>query len=364
MSKVIFTQDLNKVGMRWFKPFNGEWKQGVPSKGIGEEKYAEGSVYIGEMEYNGSIFYKQGHGKQYFAQSTFFEGTTFGGPENSNTILYEGDFDHSKGDWFFGNGIFYFTHKDGTPFAISHKFFKGLNNYEDWIGDFDESKLLPGFSIDMEIELTSTFAHRFKEYINQYSLHNFPKYEYVFFGDSWFDLWGKHNNVDPSLYGTEFEQDKGDLSAVNVGIGGTRFCDWTDDYLKSLVLKFKSDKFVINLGFNDLHSNQNVDYVEKECLRVINTILEYNKKSIIFLCSLTHCTPFISYWEKEKELNERYKNIALKNENVKYLSTGELFLDKNGKAFENMDEYCIADRLHLNRKGYDIWAKFILQNVK
>ena len=28
--KKVFTEDLEKVGMRWFTPDNGEWKEGVP----------------------------------------------------------------------------------------------------------------------------------------------------------------------------------------------------------------------------------------------------------------------------------------------------------------------------------------------
>ncbi|HCY51251.1 MAG TPA: hypothetical protein DHU65_00920 [Clostridiales bacterium] len=361
--KKVFTEDLDKVGMRWFTPDNGEWKEGVPCKGIGEEKYREGSVYIGEMEYNGEIFYKQGHGIQYFGESTYHDGTAFGGPEDSLTLMYEGDFDHSKADWFYGNGIFYFTRKDGTPVALTHGFFTGVATYGPWEGKFDETKLLPGFSMDMEVKLIP-FEFRFKKYIKEYTALNFPKYEYVFFGDSWMDLWLSHNDVDPTLYGSEFNEDKGDMSAVNVGVGGTRFSDWYDERMDKLVLKFNADKFVINLGFNDLHSGQSVDFAEAECKRVINKILAYNKNAKIYLCSLTHCTAFTSYWEKEDELNGRFKKIAAENPNVIYLKTGELFLDKNGKPFENMDDYCIADHLHLNRKGYDIWGPYILNAVK
>ncbi len=365
MARVIFSTDLNKVGMRWFEPLNNaEFKIGVFCKGIGEEKYAEGSVYIGEMEYDGKNFYKQGHGRQYFAQSTFSEGTAFGGPEGSVTLLYEGDFDHSKSDWFYGNGIFYFTRRDGTPLAIAHKFFKGVGYYEDWKGNFNENRLFPGFTADMNVELTNPFSHKFKEYIKEYSQKNFPQYEFVFFGDSWMDYWRNHNNVYPPLYGSEFEQDKGEMSAVNVGVAGTKFSDWDNDVLDNLVLKFNGDVYVINLGFNDLHFGYEVKEVLKECIRVINKILTFNKKSKIYLCSLTHCTPFTDYWKRESELNGEFKKLSKKIPNVKYLSTGELFLNKNGEPIKNMDDYCIADRLHLNRKGYDVWAKFILDSVK
>lgn len=361
--KKVFTDDLSRVGMRWFTPDNGEWKEGVPCKGIGEERYREGSVYIGQMEYNGEYFYKQGHGIQYFAESTYRDGTAFGAPDDSVTLMYEGDFDHSGGGWFFGNGIFYFTRKDGTPLAITHGFFTGTANYSPWKGKFDETKLLPGYSLDMEIPLIP-FEHRFKKYEKEYAALGFPKYEYVFFGDSWMDFWLNHNNVDPDLYGPEFNDDKGDMSAVNVGVGGTKFSDWSDQRIEDLVLKFNADKFVINLGFNDLHSGQSVDFAESEGKRVINKILSYNKNAKIYLCSLTHCTAYIPFWEKENELNARFKKIAAENPNVVYLATGELFIGKDGKPFPNMDDYCIADHLHLNRKGYDVWGVYILNEVK
>ncbi len=360
--KKVFTEDLSAVGMRRFTPDNGEWQKGVPCRGIGEERYREGSVYIGEMEYDGENFYKQGHGIQYFGESSFRDAEAFGGPENLITLMYEGDFDHSKADWFYGNGIFYFTNKDGTPAAIAHGFFTGVGLCEPWHGVFDPNKLLPGFSADMEVKLVP-FDGRFKRYEREYSALGFPKYEYVFFGDSWMDFWRNHGNVDPSLYGPEFADDAAGISAVNVGVGGTKFSDWYDERLDDLVLKFNAEKFVINLGFNDIHSGQTVDFVEAECKRVVNKILSYNKNAEIYLCSLTHCTAYVPYWEKENELNDRMKKLADENPNVNYLKTGELFTDENGKPFDNMDDYCIADRLHLNRKGYDIWGKYILDTV-
>ncbi len=361
MAKKIFTTDENVIGMHWFEPLNGEeWQEGVPSKGIGEEKYREGSVYVGEMEYNGEIFYKQGHGKQEFSKSEYLDGEKFGGPEYSLTLLYEGDFDHYKADWMYGNGIVYFTSQDGTPIAFAKGFMTGVATYTEWEGEFDYNTLLSGFTKEMEIDLHA-FRKPFREYREKYTAEGYPKSEYVFFGDSWFDLWRKHND---EIVGSEFDEDKGDMSAVNVGVGGTRFSDWTDERMNDLVFKFGADKFVINLGFNDLHSGQTMEYVQSECLRVINLIKGYNKDAKVYLCSLTHCNAYVPFWERETILNEWYKTLAANDKNVIYLATGELFCDKNGNPFEDIDDYCISDRLHLNRKGYDVWGPYILTEVR
>ncbi len=356
--KKIFTEDIKKLGMHWFMPHVGEWVEGVPCVGVGEEKYEEGSLYIGEMEYDGKEFYKQGHGVQTFEDSTFWD-FGFGGKLDTYTVAFVGNFDKRKSGWMYGNGILYFADKDMKPHSFIKGFFNSIKVVKEWEGEFSEDMLFPGYTLDMEIT-QDVYGARFERLERNNCRSNFKHYDYVFFGDSWMDMWNEYSKQ----FGAKgFSEDVKGLSAIDVGVGGTEYKDWTNERLDNVVLGLTPKKVVIHLGVNDVNHLNELEDIKNSATRVVNYLHEKSKDLQIYLCSTTHVLSHIQNWNKYDEMNAFIKKLANEREYVHYLSTCELFLDESGNGIPNFDTYLIPDKLHLNGKGYEVWGSYILKEI-
>lgn len=350
MNKIIF-QDENKVGITWFIP-NDEFEQGVPCKGILREVYLEGSVYIGDGEYDGENFFRQGHGIQYFENSSLTS-LQINAPHKTKIDRFVGNYDRFKSDWMYGNGIWYFVDKNGNPQHFCKGFYMAATRIGDWHGEFDYDTLLTGYTKDMELDDLPKYVEKVK--ILEEAFENVSKCTYLFMGDSWIDFWRDENCF--SRHGFVGEG----YDVVNVGIGGTAYSDWTK-WIDRLVVRYNPDKILINLGFNDLHHGQTADEVYSNFLNVISQINEKLPNSKIFITSITHCSVYMPFHDAETLVNERVIDYCKDKPNLTYLPVSNLFMI-NGKMIENMDDFCIEDKLHLNDKGYAIWGKFVIENI-
>ena len=69
MEKIILNENQNAIGWLWFIP-NEKFEEGKPCSGWGSERYREGSVFEGQVKYDGKKFYRQGFGTQDFTHSS------------------------------------------------------------------------------------------------------------------------------------------------------------------------------------------------------------------------------------------------------------------------------------------------------
>lgn len=352
MEKIILN-DENAIGMLYFIP-NEDFVEGVPCKGYIKERYQEGSVYYGEGEYDGKNFYRQGHGVQEFSHSAM-NGEHIGGPAYSKIYKFVGDYDRHASAWMYGNGIFYFTNPDGEPIAWSKGFFSCTTKIDVWHGEFDYDTLLQGFTKEMEVELIP-FKGAHDRLVDA---HAGKTCEYLFFGDSWVEHWRDVNRFPNHA---TFYKDTAHLDALNVGIGGTKYADWID-WLDELVIPFNPKKIFINLGFNDLHHGFSVQKTYNDFIAVTEGIHKALPHTKIYINAVTHCSVFDAFFEKELEVNKLLKERCDNTDYLTYIPVDLLFM-KDGKRFEDMDDYCIEDNLHLNGKGYAIWVPCVMDYVE
>ena len=351
MEKIILNENQDAVGWLWFIP-DKDFTEGVPCSGWGMERYPEGSVFEGQVKYDGKKFYRQGFGKQDFTNSSLtlqvpdgMVGKTFYG-------LYDSEGNHP---WMYGNGILYCVDEvTGKPAGFVKGFFDCFSNITDWHGDFDPNDLLPGYTLDMEVKIVP-FVKRHNYLVKTYG--NTPC-DCLFLGDSWVEMW-----KDPNRYGVDvFERDTQGLNAINVGIGGTKFSDWLP-WLDELVICHKPKKIFVNLGFNDIHGFQTVDYVYDCMLKFINDVKTALPDVKFYFAANVLCSPFVPFHDSERELNRLTKEFCDANDYCKYIDVYKLFT-KDGQMIPNMDDLCIEDNLHLNLDGYNIWSPYIIDFIK
>ena len=351
MEKIILNENQDAVGWLWFIP-DSDFVKGVPCTGWGKERYLEGSVYEGQVEYDGVNFYRQGYGVQDFSNSTY-QVTC---PDNTKLDKYVGFYNRHVCSWMYGNGVAYLVDKDTNQ---PKKFVKGFFHYsrkqDEWHGDFDYNSLYAGYTKDMECDNIIPYAEKRANYVARYK--DKTTCDYLFMGDSWVEIWQL-----VELYDGSFVRDTAGLDAINVGIGGTKYFDW-EDLLDELVICHNPKKVFINLGFNDLHSGNSVKDTFNSFVKNVTKLTKCIDGVKIYVTSVTHTSPYSHLFDKEVELNNLIKNYCAKSKNLVYVQTNKLFM-QDGKMIKNMDDFCIKDKIHLNRKGYDIWAPFVIDFIK
>ena len=75
-------------------------------------------------------------------------------------------------------------------------------------------------------------------------------------------------------------------------------------------------------------------------------------------------TPIKSRWNKWNEINkvnQLFKAYCEKTPNLYFINTVPTFLDENGMP---KPEWFVADQLHLNKKGYEVWSSLIRAAVE
>ena len=334
-------------GVWYFIPNNlDDYKKKKPTHGFGVIKYAEGSVYTGEIYFDGKNYNKLGFGQQEFTSSFLGEVDS---NINERKYLYVGSYDYRKTDWIYGNGVLYYKDLDGKPSRFIKGFFCGLDLLKPYTKEFDYSCLIDGYTREME----SNYNPRKELFKNEKKYYELVEdLDTLFVGDSYFEFWYNEQFADISF------KKAFDLKRVlNVGLGGTKFVDWFE-YIPLLSDIKEPKNIVVNLGFNDLHSNYSPNKVFNDFKKFLKMFKELFPNSNYYFLNVVHAPGFTAYYARENELNKLIERYAKKN---------GLTIIHNSEAIANkqQEEHCFdMDDCHLNPTGYIIMKNLIKEIVK
>ncbi|EON74722.1 hypothetical protein ADIS_4833 [Lunatimonas lonarensis] len=144
-------------------------------------------------------------------------------------------------------------------------------------------------------------------------------------------------------------------SVVNTGFGGSHATDLLH-YLDELVLDYQPKKVFIYEGDNDISGKKTTGEIMQTMDQIVRAIhAALPNTEVVFISA----KPSISRWNlanQYKELNTAMKRYARSTKGVGFADVWKPMLGKNGQP---MPDIFIEDNLHMNRKGYEIWAKVI-----
>lgn len=141
-----------------------------------------------------------------------------------------------------------------------------------------------------------------------------------------------------------------DQRILNTGFGGSQASDLLY-YLEPLVLEYEPKKVFIYQGDNDLAEGKKAGEVIKTLEQITNNLQKANPVISIVLIS---AKPSISRWNlrgKYKRLNRKLKRWASRDSSVDFVDVWNPMLT----AKKPNTSLFIADGLHMNASGYDIW---------
>lgn len=337
----------NSVGVQFFVPNGGHNFDGVtPCDGFGCVKYDDGTVYLGDLYFDGKIYIKRGFGRLSYGESEL--GVIFG-KSGIGKAFYIGEFGGNGADDIYGDGVMYYRNAENYPACFVKGFFDGFHKVGAYKGEWNDAFLSDGYTPDMERDFTerdALFAWESENLADMTELDN------LFIGDSYFEFWHRRR-----FSQTVFKESYDEFRNINVGLGGTTFADWFG-YIPKLSALSEPKKIFINLGFNDIHIGTKAEKVFDDYKRVLSTLKVMFANSDYFLLNIVRAPCGSPFWAEEEKLNELTKSSALElGVHIVDMRSAINEAAKSGNVFYN-------DGIHLNNAGYRIFSSVISDTEK
>jgi len=144
---------------------------------------------------------------------------------------------------------------------------------------------------------------------------------------------------------------------LNHGFGGSEFSDLIH-YRQELIYDYGPDYLFIYEGDNDISSGENPRDIAEEANNLITEIKERLPETRIFVIS---AKPSISRWhlkENYEVLNQQLERLTRSRLGTYFIDVWTPMLDEQGVV---RNDLFIADDLHMNAAGYEIWKSVIGQ---
>jgi lysophospholipase L1-like esterase len=145
-----------------------------------------------------------------------------------------------------------------------------------------------------------------------------------------------------------------DFPVVNRGFGGSQLAD-SVNFADRIITHYHPRQVVVYAGGNDINAHKDPDIVYGDFVALITKIREgWPQARIAYISS----APNPARWaqvEKVKRLNALAEAYC-RSHGLDFINVFPLMLGPDGKP---LPDIYVADRLHMNPKGYEIWRKAV-----
>jgi lysophospholipase L1-like esterase len=165
----------------------------------------------------------------------------------------------------------------------------------------------------------------------------------LFIGSSSFRLW---KNFDADMKG---------MNAFNRGFGGSTLIEALH-YFDRMVVKYQPSWVFLYEGDNDLTSGTSSEVIAAQFEEFSDRLAKQVPRAKLVFVSARPSLAREALKAKQQDLNQRIAAIAAKRKGHYVIDMHSPFYNADGSL---MQDIFVADRLHLNEKGYTIFAKQI-----
>ena len=204
--------------------------------------------------------------------------------------------------------------------------------------------------LNVSLFAQNQFEREIVAYEKQDSLSMPKKGQILFLGSSSFRLW------------KSFDTDMAGIPAFNRGFGGSTLKDALY-YFDRMVVKYQPAWIFMYEGDNDLAKGQSPEEIRDEFIEFsarLNKVLP--KTKLVFVAARPSLAR-TALVDKQKKLNALIQEVVKTDKKLFYVDMHNPFFNADGTL---MQDIFVADKLHLNEKGYGIFAAqiktFIQQN--
>ena len=169
-----------------------------------------------------------------------------------------------------------------------------------------------------------------------------PKGAVLFVGSSSIRLW-------------KLEKSFPHLATINRGFGCSEIAD-SVHFADRIVLKYKPKTIVFYAGDNDIAHGKSPEQVARDFQAFVKTVYEKLPKTNILFVAIK---PSLARWKLAETMQQANNLIQAQcetNERLVFIDVWKPMLGEDGRP---RAELFLKDGLHMNDKGYQIWASLI-----
>lgn len=192
------------------------------------------------------------------------------------------------------------------------------------------------------------FANEIADFKRQDSIAFPGKGKILFIGSSSFRMWN------------DLQEDFPERPLINRGFGGSTLDDVLM-YKDEIIKPYAPRQVVIYCGENDLANGASPEKVTSNFVTLFNYIRQNFPEASVVFVSIKPSPSRKNILDNVRKANGSIREFIKKQKSAAFVDVFSLMLDKNGNFRE---ELFIEDRLHMNRKGYDIWKKALKPHLK
>ena len=141
-------------------------------------------------------------------------------------------------------------------------------------------------------------------------------------------------------------------NVLNMGFGGSEMADLLY-YTHKVIIPFNPKQIFIYEGDNDLSLGRSAAQIIASADSILSIIKQHLPHAEVIFISPKPSLLRWSLKEKYEDFNKQLKDWVSKKRNVRFADVWTPMLRNDGIV---MQDIFIADGLHLNEKGYSIWA--------
>ncbi len=174
-----------------------------------------------------------------------------------------------------------------------------------------------------------------------------PKHALLFVGSS-------------SIRGWDLGVSFPDRMTINRGFGGSEISD-SIRYADRIIIPYQPRVVVVYAGDNDIAKGKDAKTVFKDYRTFTRTIHESLPKARIVFVAIK---PSIKRWglvEEMRKANRMIREATTKDARLEFVDVDTPMIGDDGQPRKELFK---ADGLHLNKQGYELWAKLVRPHLK
>jgi hypothetical protein len=154
---------------------------------------------------------------------------------------------------------------------------------------------------------------------------------------------------------TSLKEDFADFQIIQRGYGGSEMDD-TFHFAGRIVTPYRPRQIVVYAGDNDIAAGRSPERVARDFEAFVRKVWETLPNTRIAYIAIKPSSARWKFVEAMREANRLIAEFAASNEDLAFIDVFTPMLGADGKP---ADELFLADKLHLNRKGYQLWASLV-----
>src|ERR1051326_3649532 len=146
-----------------------------------------------------------------------------------------------------------------------------------------------------------------------------------------------------------------DREVINRGFGGSQLAD-SVYFADRLVTKHAPRLVVLYAGDNDIAAGKTPEQVAADFRAFVQAVHKGLPRTKVLYLSIKPSVLRWKLWDKMQKANALIEAECKKHEGVTFVSVVRPMLGEDGKPRKELFQ---ADGLHLNAKGYEVWARVL-----